>query len=201
MKIIMLRKNSNLYSCNAYLVLGSWNRLDDVNALVDIGQDGYIIDEIETISTGLGKRPVELVIFTHSHFDHAAGLKQIKDKYNPLVYSFNKFFGVDYTIIDGQVLRMGDNYFEVIHVPGHSDDSILLYCSKERVLFTGDTSLNIRSLDASYSDDFIAVIERLSKLKIETIYSGHDSPIIHGADSLILETYKNISKKIEALDN
>jgi glyoxylase-like metal-dependent hydrolase (beta-lactamase superfamily II) len=198
MKIIMLRKNPSLYSCNAYLILGSWNTLEDVNTLVDIGQDGYITDEIDSISTGVGKRPVELVVFTHNHFDHAAGLKAIKDKYNPLIYAFNKFDGVDYTLIDGQLLRMGDNFFEVIHIPGHSADSILLYCRREKIIFTGDTSLNISSDDATYTDDFISVIERLTKLEIEKIYPGHDDPIMLGADKIILETYKRINKKAES---
>jgi glyoxylase-like metal-dependent hydrolase (beta-lactamase superfamily II) len=199
MKIIMLRKNPSLYSCNAYLVLGSWNALEDVNTLVDIGQDGYITDQIDGISTGVGKRPVDLVIFTHNHFDHVAGLKAIKDKYNPLIYAFNKFEGIDYTLSNGQIVRMGDDYFEVIHIPGHSADSILLYCKKDKIIFTGDTSLNISSEDATYPDDFILVMERLSKLEIEKIYPGHDDPVTYGANKIILDTYKKISKKAESL--
>ena len=195
MKVIMLRKNPALYSCNAYLVLGSWNRLEDVNSLVDIGQDGYIADEIDTINTGVGKRPVELVVFTHNHFDHAAGLNAIKNKFNPLIYAYNKFEGVDFTLNNGQLLRMGDDYFEVIHIPGHSADSVLLYCRKEKVIFTGDTPINIYSGDATYADDFINVMGRLTKLDIERIYPGHDDPITYNAKSVILETYDNIRKK------
>jgi glyoxylase-like metal-dependent hydrolase (beta-lactamase superfamily II) len=195
MKIIMLKKNPFIYSCNAYFVLGSWNRLEDVNTLVDIGQDGYIINEIDEISTGLGKRPVELVVFTHSHFDHMAGLKTIKQKYNPIIYAYTKSDGVHYTLTDGQILRMGDSYFEVIHVPGHSSDSVFLYCQKEKTIFTGDTSLNIRSDDATYEDEFITVIERLTKLEIEVIYSGHDDPITYNAGAIILQTYNNIKRQ------
>ena len=195
MKIILLRKNPALYSCNAYLVLGSWNRLEDVNSLIDIGQDGYITNEIDTINTGVGKRPVELVVFTHNHFDHSAGLKVVKNKYNPLIYAYNKFEGVDFTLNNGQLLRMGDEYFEVIHIPGHSADSVILYCRKEKVIFTGDTPINIYSNDATYADDFINVIRRLTKLDIEKIYPGHDDPITFNARSVILETYNNIRKK------
>ncbi|MFH0976633.1 MAG: MBL fold metallo-hydrolase [Spirochaetota bacterium] len=199
MKIIMLKKNPAIYTCNAYLILGSWNRLEDVNTLVDVGQDGYIINEIDSISTGLGKRPVELVVFTHNHFDHAAGLKAIKEKYNPLIYAYNKFDGVDFTLTDGQVLGIGDNFFEVIHVPGHSDDSIMLYCRREKIIFSGDTSLNIRSNDATYSDKFISIIERLSRLEINVIYPGHDESIIYEAHKTIVQTYNNIRKKTELL--
>ena len=74
MKVISLKRHPKAYSCNAYLVLGSWNRLEDMNTLVDVGIDGFVIDEIERISTGCGKKPVEQVVLTHGHFDHAGGL-------------------------------------------------------------------------------------------------------------------------------
>lgn len=35
MKIIPLKRNNGRYSCNPYLVLGDWNRLDDINTVID----------------------------------------------------------------------------------------------------------------------------------------------------------------------
>ena len=75
MKVTLLKKNPNIYTCNAYLVRGNWNAISDVNTLIDIGTDSYIYEELQTISTGVGKRRVEQVILTHEHFDHASGLK------------------------------------------------------------------------------------------------------------------------------
>ena len=77
MRVIPLRHNPKGYTANAYLVLGDWNALQDVNTLVDVGTDGYVLDEIATASTGVGKRPVERVILTHSHFDHRGGLAKV----------------------------------------------------------------------------------------------------------------------------
>lgn len=192
MKVIRLKSNPELYSCNAYLVLGSWNTLADVNTLVDIGQDGYVIAEIESISTGVGKRPVEQVVLTHSHFDHAAGLGAVTRRFDPIVRSFGKVEGAVKPLANGEIIRMGDADFKVIHVPGHSNDSILLYSASERALFSGDSPVNIQSSDGTYSAEFAAVMERVCALPIETIYSGHDEPIASGARSILRRSLENI---------
>ena len=73
MRIYPLKSSSSVYTCNSYLILGDWNRLEDINCLVDVGTDGSIAEEIRGMSTGFGKRPVERVICTHNHFDHVGG--------------------------------------------------------------------------------------------------------------------------------
>lgn len=76
MKVFQLAQNPEKYSCRSYLILGTWSTLDDVNTVIDPGIDGSIIDQIEKIYTGVGKKPVDLVVLTHNHFDHA-GVSQI----------------------------------------------------------------------------------------------------------------------------
>ena len=87
MKVIPL-KNDRLYSCYAYLLLGNWNRLEDVNTLVDVGANGFVLEMIEQINTGVGKTPVEQVILTHGPFDHAGGLPAVKARYNPRIFAY-----------------------------------------------------------------------------------------------------------------
>ncbi|MGT2465803.1 MBL fold metallo-hydrolase [Mesorhizobium atlanticum] len=43
---------------------------------------------------------------------------------------------------DGDVVDLGDRAFEVIHVPGHSPGSIMLYDRRDQILFSGDTVHN-----------------------------------------------------------
>lgn len=194
MKVICLRGNSKIYCCNAYLVLGSWNRLEDVNTLVDVGTDGYVINEIETVSTGVGKKPVEQVILTHGHFDHAGGLAALIERYHPRVYAFTRIMGVNNLVADGQTLRLGDRDFEIIHTPGHSSDSICLYCAEERVLFSGDTPLKIKTPGGSYQSEFVSSLEKITYRKIDTIYFGHDNPVTEGAGEIIRNTLMIVKK-------
>jgi glyoxylase-like metal-dependent hydrolase (beta-lactamase superfamily II) len=192
MKVICLKGNNLKYTCNAYLILGTWNTLEDVNTLIDVGTDSSIIEEIEKINTGVGKKPVDQIIFTHEHFDHAGGIKEIKLKYSPKIYAYKNFDGVDEVLRDGQLINIGDRQFEVIHTPAHSSDSLCLYCEKERVLFSGDTPVRIMTVGGSYSTECINALERITKKNIHTIYSGHDKPIRERAQDIVTTTLKNI---------
>lgn len=40
---------------------------------------------------------------------------------------------------DGHVFDLGNRSLKVIHTPGHSNDSIMLFDNKNKILFTGDT--------------------------------------------------------------
>ncbi len=62
------------------------------------------------------------------------------------------------------------------------------------MLFSGDSPVNIRSSDGTYSEEFTAVMERVCALPIETIYSGHDDPITDGARSVLRRSLENIRR-------
>ena len=192
----MLNNNNGVYTCNVYLVLGTWNALEDVNTLVDTGSDGNLLPEVEKIYTGVGKKGVDRVILTHDHFDHSGGLPAINKKYKPEVYAFSGDHMKYLPLTDGQIIRMGDRDFEVIHAPGHSSDSICLYCKDERVLFSGDTSIQINSPGGTYEKAFVNALERLSTLDVETIYPGHGSPITRNAEEVLQHTLTIVKKVI-----
>jgi glyoxylase-like metal-dependent hydrolase (beta-lactamase superfamily II) len=192
LKIKLLNKNDTVYSSNAYLVLGAWSRLEDVNTLIDVGNDPSILDELEKVYTGVGKKRVDQVILTHNHFDHTGNLDAIKKRYDVKVYAFNGDPYVDEKLKDGQIIRIGDQDFEVIHTPGHSSDSICLYCSNGEILFSGDTPLKIMTVGGGYSKEFIAALKRLAKKKIKTVYSGHDQPMKTKVKEMIETTLMNV---------
>jgi glyoxylase-like metal-dependent hydrolase (beta-lactamase superfamily II) len=192
MKIKLLNKKDRVYSSNAYLVLGAWSRLEDVNTLIDAGNDPSILDELEKIYTGVGKNKVDQVILTHNHFDHIGNLDLIKKRYGAKVYAFNGDSFVDEKLQDGQMIRVGDQDFEVIHTPGHSSDSICLYCGQSEILFSGDTPLKIMTVGGGYSKEFTAALKRLAGKKIKTVYSGHDQPMKAKVQTMIETTLKNV---------
>lgn len=192
MKIIPLRKNERVYSCYSYLILGDWNRVDDLNTLIDPGTDDFVLEEIARHSTGLGKEAVEQIILTHNHFDHSAAIRFVKERFKARVYAFTKGPDVDELLHDGQILKAGDGFLEVIHTPGHSSDSICLYAPEARALFSGDTQLKVRSAGDVYSRKFLDGLLKISGRKINVIYSGHDAPFTTNVKETLLQTLSHV---------
>ncbi len=200
MKITNLTESSGIYTCNAYLVLGAWSTLEDVNTLVDVGRDPAIIRTIDDVYTGVGKKRVDQVVVTHSHYDHTGMLREICAAYSPRVYAFSPFWESDsgllsdvlspaqvHIVKDGDTLRIGDRTFEVIHAPGHSNDSICFYCEAEGILFAGDSPLVLRA-PASYDSTHREALRRLSQKKINTIYFGHGAPMTGNCSKVLQES-------------
>ena len=183
-----------MYTSNVYLLLGEWKAIDDVNALIDVGRDPSIIEKIKGLDTGVGKQKVEKAVLTHGHYDHISLLPAIKDEFDPEVYAFHSFDGVSHCLRDGQTFKLADRLFEVIHTPGHTSDSICLYCEQEAALFSGDASLIITTTDVSYQDGFISALERIARRNITAIYPGHGEPITFNVKQSIYGSLDNVRK-------
>jgi glyoxylase-like metal-dependent hydrolase (beta-lactamase superfamily II) len=138
---------------------------------------------------------VDKIVITHNHFDHIGGAAFLKKEYNAKVYAKIKSGDlIDYTLNDNDVIKLAEREFLVIHTPGHSDDSICLYNEDEQVLFSGDTTLQIRDFTGSYTPEYIDTLNKLSKLKIKTIYPGHGNPITENPEKMIKSTIANVIK-------
>jgi len=174
MKIWNLSENSRIYTSNVFLVLGDWNTVNDVNTLIDVGSDPEIIQNLEKMHTGLGKKKVDQVILTHSHSDHTGILSAIIEAYHPKVYAFNTHMkGVDYLLNDGDEIVIADRVFEVYHITSHSYDSICLYCKEDEILFAGDTSFPIEFENAMLEAENSYILSRLISKPVKFIYNGH----------------------------
>jgi glyoxylase-like metal-dependent hydrolase (beta-lactamase superfamily II) len=191
MRILTLESSANVYTCNVYLVLGSFSQLDDINTLVDVGQDPAILASIDRAPTGIGKWPVEQVVLTHDHSDHSALLPQVCEAFHPKVCAFSpNVQGVTRVLRDGDAIRMGDRDFEVIHMPGHSSDSICLYNQEEGVLFVGDSPVLSASATGTYEPEFLAALEKLCNLDVRQIYFGHGAPVMERCNERLRESYR-----------
>jgi len=175
-KVDCLKLKACQYSGNAYLIRGAWNRLEDVNTLIDCGSDSHVIAAIEALPTGLGKQPVETVILTHSHFDHSGGLPAVRQRYQPVVYARDAAVEGSLGLAQGQQLRAGDSWLEVMCVGQHSSDSVCLYSAQDRVFFSGDTPIMVVA-PGIYQPEYIEFLERLAGLQIEIVYPGHGQPL------------------------
>jgi glyoxylase-like metal-dependent hydrolase (beta-lactamase superfamily II) len=185
--IIPLEKSDRVYSCNSYLILGDWNRIEDLNTVIDPGSDDFVLAQIERLSTGFGKVAVEQVVLTHNHFDHVGGVQALKQRYGARVLAFSAGPGVDELIRDGQFIRAGDDVLEVVHTPGHSSDSVCLYAPRAQAVFSGDTQLRIRGPGGDFPPGYLEGLEKLAGRNIQYIYSGHDQPVTGNVPEILRE--------------
>jgi glyoxylase-like metal-dependent hydrolase (beta-lactamase superfamily II) len=193
MKIQNLTEKSSIYTSNVYLITGTWNTLDDQNTLIDVGRDPSIIGMIRTASSGVGKHKLDQVIITHSHYDHASLLPEIREAFQPVVYAFSDYLkGVDRVLRGGEHLIAGDRSFEVIHTPGHSQDSICLYCEEDGVLFVGDTPIIIRAPGGTYEEGFLSALTDICRRDVRAIYFGHGLPLLKDCNRMLHLSLHNV---------
>jgi glyoxylase-like metal-dependent hydrolase (beta-lactamase superfamily II) len=202
MRILPVKGYQNVYTSNVYFLLGEWKRIEDVHTLIDVGNDPSLLTVLESINTGVGKNKVDQVILTHNHSDHSGILPQIRDRYHPKVCSFSRFAnGVDHVLRNGQKIRVGETELEVIHTPGHTNDSICLLNEAAGVLFTGDAQLTALSLDGTYEPGFCEALKTLSNRKIHTLYPGHGKPLAGDMSALIYDSWRRTRDSRRAIDS
>jgi glyoxylase-like metal-dependent hydrolase (beta-lactamase superfamily II) len=79
---------------------------------------------------------------------------------------------------EGDVVDIGERAFEVLHLPGHSPDSIGLYDATGGVLFSGDAVYDGPLLDGGEDGDverYVATMERLRALPVGVVHGGHEA--------------------------
>ncbi|MDX2114296.1 MAG: MBL fold metallo-hydrolase [Planctomycetota bacterium] len=125
--------------------------------IVDAGFDpGELIDWIR----GADLRP-QLVILTHAHIDHIAGLDEVRRAFAGVpvvIHAAEAGFlgdarlnlsaalgepfetgGPDRTLAEGDELTLGDSRWRVLHTPGHSPGGVALVCEALGLALVGDT--------------------------------------------------------------
>ncbi len=140
---------------------------------------------------------LDKILLTHSHMDHIADVKHLKDAFSsevyihkleaktlqkpqPLSFFSAKVLGVtpDVLFEDREKIKVGNIKIEVIHTPGHTPGSSCFYIEDQKTLFSGDTLFkgSFGRVDFSYSNpkDMITSLKKLAKLPKNTIvYPGH----------------------------
>ena len=126
------------------------------------------------------------------------------DVFRTIYYgALRPFYPYRYVQVD-VILREGScvdllGGLEVIHVPGHTRGSILLYGRKKGILFSGDTIRNekgrIEGPPPQFTPDMGLAWEGLKKkvfgLDFDVLLPGHGDPIIGGAREIVLEALVN----------
>jgi glyoxylase-like metal-dependent hydrolase (beta-lactamase superfamily II) len=195
MRVLQLPPSGTVYTSNAWLVLGDWSRLEDVNGLVDVGRDPGVLRAILQAPTGVGKRKIERVVLTHSHYDHAELLPRIRAAFDPEVCAgVGTGAEVDRLLREGDRILLGDEEFEVIAAHSHTADSICLFSPASGALFHGDAPILIHAAGGTYEPGFLNMLTNLCRRDIRVFYPGHGDPITEGCNARLrasLEVVRN----------
>jgi glyoxylase-like metal-dependent hydrolase (beta-lactamase superfamily II) len=202
MRILPIKGYQNVYTSNVYFLLGEWKRIEDIHTLIDVGNDPSLLSVLESINTGVGKNKVDQVILTHNHSDHSGILSLIRERYHPKVCAFSPFVnGVDRILQNGEKIRAGEAELEVIHTPGHTNDSICLLYEPAGVLFTGDAQITALASDSTYESGFCEALKTLSNRKIHTLYPGHGKLMEGDVSALIYESWRRARDSRRTVDS
>lgn len=152
------------------------------------------------------------IINTHLHIDHSIGNSFTKNTFKvpvlahqedvPLGSSIKQqavMFGmnesvenvtVDSFLKEGDVIKIGNGELQVIHVPGHSPGSVVLYDKEDGFLIAGDVlfrgSVGRSDLPGGNHSTLInGIKEKLLKLPDNTVvYPGHGPSTTIGEEKL-----------------
>jgi glyoxylase-like metal-dependent hydrolase (beta-lactamase superfamily II) len=100
--------------------------------------------------------------------------------FEPATYS-TRPFRVTRWLREGDKFELGGKYLEVVHTPGHTQDSICLLERKERLFFTGDifytAPIYVYSQDSDL-EQFIRSYRKMVKADYDWAMPGHNETMI-----------------------
>ncbi|MEA2014611.1 MAG: MBL fold metallo-hydrolase [Thermodesulfobacteriota bacterium] len=189
-------------NCNSFFIGGS------VRALIDPGLKLFLPDLLKKMEAdGVDLKSIKYVINTHSHPDHFEaseafnGDKNIKiglhkdgiDFLSDIGGHMYGMFGLDAPkvtinlVLEEGPIKLGDENFEILHVPGHSPGSIALYRPSSKALFSGDVIFNQNIGRTDFPGGNSSLLKKsiltLSELDTDFLLPGH-MEIITGSENI-----------------
>lgn len=205
----MLQLNTfvfNPFGENTYIII------DETKECVIVDPGCYTASEEKALFDFIDINQLKplMVINTHGHVDHIVGNNAVKRRYDLKVVAhpdtkadFTQakrqavWLGLqpsgdidvpDHELQDGEMIKVGDGFLEVICTPGHARGSVSLYAPAEGWVLTGD-ALFCRSIGRTdlpggdYDTLRESIRTRLFTLPDDTVvYSGHGEPTTIGEE-------------------
>jgi glyoxylase-like metal-dependent hydrolase (beta-lactamase superfamily II) len=183
---------------NTYLVIN-----EDYNQCMVIDAGCLFDAEKKELASYIRSNGLQLtyVVNTHLHLDHCFGNGFLYETFGvkPMAHPDDEYylrfmkahagvFGVPFNeepqplgcyLNEGDTLLLGNEKFEIIHVPGHSEGGIMLYNAAHGILFSGDSlfQMSIGRTDlpgGNYATLINSLTKKVMTLPDETVvYPGH----------------------------
>lgn len=103
-------------------------------------------------------------------------------------------------------LRLGNKTLRLMHMPGTTPDSIVVYVRENRVLFAGDTVMPVPYIVDGDRQELRESLRAISKLSLDNIVQGHGGVLLRGEIKATLKSsiayldtiHKMVQEKVEA---
>ena len=87
----------------------------------------------------------------------------------------------DITFDEGEMgLQLAKKALRLIHAPGHTDDSVMVYIEDDRVLFAADMMMPVPSIVDGDIDMFRTSLQKVVELPINNLVQGHGEVMLRG---------------------
>ena len=107
------------------------------------------------------------------------------------------------TVVEGDIVQLGDYHFQVFHTPGHAPGHISLYDRKKRLLLAGDILGEMVAWYAPSSggaEGYLGSLRKIDDLDIDLILPSHGD-VITDAKKAIHQTREKILEKDRLIIN
>ena len=160
---------------NTYLLTGV------TSALIDAGVGRR--DHVDAIAQRIGSAPLDLVLLTHHHVDHVAGLPALLERWPAAIVRGG---GKGDPLHDNELIEAGSTRLRAVHTPGHAPDHFCFFDESSRDLFCGDLAriggtVVIPASKGGNLRDYMRSLERIRELAPLRLLPAHgpavDDPV------------------------
>lgn len=104
----------------------------------------------------------------------------------------------DVTFDKGEMaLQLGGRVVRLLHVPGHTHDSTMVYIEDDRVLFASDTVMPVPAIIDGDTEALRASLKKVVELPIENLVQGHGEVILRGEVRTVVQASLDYLDTIE----
>lgn len=193
----------NPFSENTYVVYN-----DHKNAFI-IDPGNFTTEETRLLQNFIEENGLKIqnILLTHAHIDHVLGLQTVYNLYNVPVllhetekeildrnpmdanrfgFFFKPFEGEIQFLKENEVLKLDEDEFKILHVPGHSPGHIAFHNEAQKFVVSGDVlfegSIGRTDLYKGNHEQLLESIRtKLFILDGDTkVYNGHGNPTTIG---------------------
>jgi cyclase len=91
------------------------------------------------------------------------------------------------TFDEGEIaLQLGGRVMRLIHTPGHTQGSVMVYIEDDRVLFASDTVMPVPAIVDGDTDALRESLKKVVELPIENLVQGHGEVILRGEVEVVV---------------